>query len=400
MRVLHVVKTSDGALWAASQSAVLTRLGVEVHVALPRLKGRAVSAWRSAGAVIHEADLSLPLAKPSVLRATVRRARRLVSEVRPDLIHSHFVTTTLLLRWALGKEHPIPRIFQVAGPLHLEHRFYRRSEISLAGPRDFWIASSRCIANHYLGAGVPRRKVFLSYYGLDTRNEEAGCVGVLRRRVGASDNIVVGNISFMYPPKWYLGHVVGLKCHETLIDALGIVTRKNPTVLGVLAGGAWGNAFWYEERLRRRAKQVGDGRIRLPGPLSPDESRVAWRDFDLAVHVPLSENCGGVVEPLLAGRPVVASNVGGIPEVVVPGQTGWLVPPRCAETLARVILTVLGRREEASVLAERGRQLVKRMFDVERTGREVLEIYQHILDRNKPSPPEFNSLAFLERLSS
>lgn len=74
VRVLHVVKTSDGALWAASQAAVLRRLGVEVHVAVPNPTGTALSASRSSGAVLHEADLRLPLGRPSLLRSAGRRA--------------------------------------------------------------------------------------------------------------------------------------------------------------------------------------------------------------------------------------------------------------------------------------------------------------------------------------
>jgi len=58
MRVLQVVKTSDGAQWAARQARVLSRLGVEVHIALPADSGLAVNAWRSSGATMHLADLN------------------------------------------------------------------------------------------------------------------------------------------------------------------------------------------------------------------------------------------------------------------------------------------------------------------------------------------------------
>ena len=64
-------------------------------------------------------------------------------EINPDLIHSHFVTTTLMLRLALGRRHKIPRIFQVPGPLHLEHWHTRTLEIASAGKKDFWIGSSQ-----------------------------------------------------------------------------------------------------------------------------------------------------------------------------------------------------------------------------------------------------------------
>ena len=65
MRVLHAVKTSDGAHWAANQVAVLVREGVDVHVALPRAEGRTMEQWRQTGATIHIADLSLPARRPA-----------------------------------------------------------------------------------------------------------------------------------------------------------------------------------------------------------------------------------------------------------------------------------------------------------------------------------------------
>src|SRR5262245_12986280 len=125
MRVLHVVKTVDGGPWAAAQVTELTRLGVEVHVALPSAQGLYMGDWVRSGATIHSASLDLPVRRPWLLGDRFRSARRLVDQVAPDIIHSHFVGTTLLLRYALGKDHPIPRVFQIPGPLHLEYTLPR-----------------------------------------------------------------------------------------------------------------------------------------------------------------------------------------------------------------------------------------------------------------------------------
>src|SRR5437764_8865295 len=154
MRVLHIVKTSDGAIWAAHQAGVLKRLGVEVHVALPTADGRMIETWRRQGVALHFAQLDWPMRRPWTAGATLRRARELVDRVKPDLIHSHFVGTTLTLRLALGGRHPVPRIFQVPGPLHLEHAPFRSVDLRTAGPRDFWVGSSRRIVELYRTAGV------------------------------------------------------------------------------------------------------------------------------------------------------------------------------------------------------------------------------------------------------
>ena len=400
MRVLHVVKTSDGASWAANQVAVLVRSGVEVHVALPRTEGRTVEAWRRSGATIHIADLSLPVRHPGQFASVARNARRLVAEVQPDLIHSHFVTTTLTLRLALGRHHKIPRVFQVAGPLHLEHWHSRRAELLTAGGSDYWIGSSRCINELYSHAGVPKSRLFLSYFGWPVEAFSAERHFYLHKRLGLdSQTRLVGNINIMYPQKYLLDQQVGLKCHEDVIDALGTITRAAPNVRGVLIGDSYGMGEWYERQLQERAQKVAGDRIILSGLFSPSEVAQSWPDFDCAVHVPLSENCGGVLEPLLAGVPVVASAVGGIPEIVMEGVTGRLVPVRSAKALAGAVLEVLADLDHHRQLALTGRTLVKHMFDVNRTGREVYEVYRHIL-RGALRPWEFDSQAYIRRLTS
>ena len=396
MRVLQVVKTSDGAQWAARQAAVLGRLGVDVHVVLPSRTGRAVLDWERAGATIHLANLALPVVRPYRFFAVARRARELVASIAPDIIHSHFVNTTCLLRLALGRKHPVPRIYQVAGPLHLEHWWSRRFEIGLAGASDVWIGSSRCINNWYRRSGVPESRLFLSYWGFETRQPVARRHGELRTLVGARpEEMVVGNISWMYPPKRFLGQQVGLKCHEDMIRALAAVCRSRPEVLGVFVGGAWNGADWYEARLRRMAQKLAGDRIRFAGALSGDAARRAWGDFDLAIHVPLSENCGGVIEPLSAGVPVIASDVGGLPEVVLDQKTGILVPPRAPAALAKAILQAVDDIDASRRMAARGKELVDTMFDHERNAQEVFAIYRHLLDPSQPRPAAFDSAAFL-----
>jgi len=187
MRVLHISKTSDGARWAALQVRELVKLGVEVDVALPSLEGRSMNLWNATGARLHAADLHFSVSRPWEIVAAMRRARAVVDRVRPDLIHSHFVSTTLTLRAAFGRHAPVPRVFQVPGPLHLEHWFYRRGEIASANSADYWIASSRCTRDLYVREGIPAGRVFLSYYAIENSVRQAQLAapkpGALRARL-------------------------------------------------------------------------------------------------------------------------------------------------------------------------------------------------------------------------
>jgi glycosyltransferase involved in cell wall biosynthesis len=223
---------------------------------------------------------------------------------------------------------------------------------------------------------------------------------MLRKRYGIADDVkVVGNANFIYPPKWYLRQRKGLKAHEDVIDALALVIRKRPDVVGVLIGGSFPEAQGYERRLRERARDAAGDRILMTGYTPVEEIRQMWPDFDVAVHVPTSENCGGVLEPLLASVPTIAGRVGGLPELVIEGVTGKLVGIRDPCGLAGAILEVLDNRERYIGLASAGRDLLLTMFDVRRTAREVMEIYRHILDHDYPRPPEFDSEAEMHELS-
>ncbi|MBI3463692.1 MAG: glycosyltransferase family 4 protein [Planctomycetes bacterium] len=390
MRVLHFVKTSEGATWAALQARELCRLGVEVHVVVPQPQGRGVAAWREAGAVVHTLACDLPVRRPWRMPAVCRAVRELVQRVSPDLVHSHFFGTTLVVRKALGSSSSLPRIFQVPGPLHLEHALFRNWDLWTAGGNDHWIASSRCIQRRYIAAGVAGRRVFLSYYGIETESFSTERTGRLRSRLDiANDALMVGNINYMYPPKYYLGQRIGLKAHEVLIDALAIALREQPRLVGVLAGGQFGKGDWYEQRLWRRAHAAAGDRLMLPGYLSPSEVRDGWGDFDLVVHVPLSENCGGVLEPMLSGVPVLAAAVGGLPELVIDGVTGVIARDVRPAALARQLLETLDHLDALRRRAPQARQLVREMFDVRRTAAEVHAIYRHLLDPTSPRPAEY-----------
>jgi glycosyltransferase involved in cell wall biosynthesis len=401
MRVLHVVKTSEGALWAAREVAELVARGVDVHVALPSLEGAAMPEWRRSGAHLHVCPLDLPTRAPWRMADACRAARRLVDAAQPDLIHSHFVGNTLLLRTALGKRHPVPRVFQVPGPLHLEHRPFRALDLASAGPRDYWVGTSQFIVDAYRRAGAPDGRVFLSYHGGSASNPSVERTGWLRRRLGIGDReYVVGNANYMYPPRAWLGQKTGIKCHEQVIDALGMVLKKRSDVAGVLIGGVFGRGHWYEQRLRERARIGGGGRIHMPGYMNGGEIAASWADFDCAVHIPLSENCGGVLEPLLAGVPTIAARVGGLPELVRDGATGKTVRGSDPAELAAAILEVLDRLPEYRALAANGRALAGAMFDVRRTAGEVLAIYRHMLNSACPPPSPFDGAALLDRIAS
>lgn len=380
LKVLHLLKTSIGAKWALLQMRELVKLGVEVHLALPA-GGSLIAEYIQAGVIVHPVQLDFPIRHLWDCPKVLAELRDLVSRIAPDIIHSHFVGTTLSMRLALGKTHPIPRIFQVPGPLHLEHPFFRQAEILTSGSSDYWIGSCQWTRERYHKSGLPQERLFLSYYATDLEKFTNPKTGKLRQELGIDESIkIVGMVAFMYAPKRFLGQTRGLKGHEDLIDAIAICLETEPNIIGVFIGGAWNNARAYENRVRAYGKKrCGDRAIFLG---TRNDVAELYPDIDVAVHPSHSENVGGAVESLLFSVPTIATNVGGFPDIVRHNETGWLVPPRSPKQLAETILECLKAPVHSHNLAVKGQKITKELFDVKRTAKEVLDIYKTILSLN------------------
>lgn len=392
-KVVHFVKTFDGALWAAEQVNELSKRGWEIHVVSPSLEGRYRDKWIKSGAVLHKLDCEFPVKRLWMIPLLVKNLKNLISRIKPDLIHSHFVSTTLMLRFALREER-IPRIFQVPGPLHLEHDLFGQWETMWSDHNDAWIASSDFIRNLYLSKyGIPTKRIFKSYYGTTINDISQDDIKSFRERYGIPEKArIIGNVSFIYPPKWYLFQTTGLKGHELMIESILNLIRERNDVWGVFIGKQWGKSQSYFEKIKKNAQSKSD-RIIFTGALNQKEILQIWKEFDLALHLPISENCGGVVEPMLRGVPTVASNVGGLPEVIIPHKTGHLTE-RNVEKITQHIRDALEMRKENSIMVQNGERLVKSMFDVKRTSQEVEDIYYHLLGERKKIF-NFNSSEYL-----
>jgi glycosyltransferase involved in cell wall biosynthesis len=105
--------------------------------------------------------------------------------------------------------------------------------------------------------------------------------------------------------------------------------------------------------------------------------------MDLFVCPSLYEGFGiAIVEAMAAGRPVVASNTGGIPEIVADGDTGLLVPPGNPTALAEAIASLLSDPARARAMGARGRQRVRERFLVETAVQRHQKLYESLLARH------------------
>lgn len=230
----------------------------------------------------------------------------------------------------------------------LQYRYGRRRP-GLADHADRILAVSEFIRSKLLGLGMPEGLVKTHRIGVDTaRFSPAG----LESRT---------------PIVLAVGRFVEHKGFEYLIDAISLVQRANFDVELVLIG-----AGPNEAKLRARAESKLR-RFSMPGVLPP-AAVAGWMQRARVMVVPsvtahsgAAEGLGMTgVEALASGLPVVGSDLGGIPEVVVEGETGLLVPERDVERLADRIKRLLDDDGLWARLAAGARAHAVESFDLER----------------------------------
>ena len=140
-------------------------------------------------------------------------------------------------------------------------------------------------------------------------------------------------------------------------------------------------------QLKYLARKLGlTQRVTFPGFVPHDRISDLFYSSDVFVMPSIVDSTGDrdgiptvIMEALLHRLPVVATDVSGIGEVIRNGETGLLVRQKDPHALAKAILTVLGNRETALKMAEKGRSLVQELFDPERNHKNVFDLYSNVV---------------------
>lgn len=380
MKVLHLIKTSTGASWALRQLKVLVKEGVDVYAVMP--EGPRCEEYKNVGVKVIKFQPGISLSKPFSNFSTVRKLRACVRDIKPDIICSYFVNTTLLMRLGLRGFKDILRVFQVPGPLHLEYSLYRRMELLLAQKNDYWMGTCKWTVQKYLESGIPEQRVGLTYFGVEESqfiDENKKSPANLRKHLGLLDSdFLIAMVAYFYAPKKYLGHKRGIKGHEDLIDAMAIVGEKFPHAKCIFVGGPWGKADKYFRSVKKYAEKVSPNNCYFVGYRG--DVPAIYKEVSLAIHPSHSENVGGAVESLYSKVPTIATNIGGFPDAILPNITGYLVNSKSPRELANMIMYVINNYDEAEKTAVNGLQHIRQLMNVETNAKEVLEFYNKILN--------------------
>jgi glycosyltransferase involved in cell wall biosynthesis len=166
------------------------------------------------------------------------------------------------------------------------------------------------------------------------------------------------------------------KGYDTFLGAAATVSREMPEVRFLAVGKGTDS----EKMKNAVARHELEGAVTLAG-YRPDVPDILSA-VDLLVNCPKSREGLSVIalEAMATGLPVIATNVGGIPEIVRDGETGLLVPPDDPDALARAMVRLLSDAELASRLADAGARLVREELSVDKMVERTEALYREILE--------------------
>jgi glycosyltransferase involved in cell wall biosynthesis len=308
---------------------------------------------------------------------------RIVKKWRPDILHINLPGT---YDAQAGLVAPVARAAGCSFVVTTEHLamvetlWKRRIAKKLSA---LWIQRVVSITNsnvHFLTDvhGIPASKIEVIHNGIDLAGLDGSQSSGLRAGLGMEDSVFLFAI---------VGSLIERKGHRTLLDAFARVTVAGggPAALVVVGGGP------EESSLKRRIRQLGlDKRVFFLG--HRENVQGIMREIDCLVVPSVMEGMPFVIlEAMAASKPVIASEIYGIPEVIVEDVTGLLVPPARAEQLSAAMLKVMDSPELARKMGVGGRERVKERFTREVTARRVEGVYETLLNPDRVRPEDGTS---------
>jgi glycosyltransferase involved in cell wall biosynthesis len=380
LRILQVAATSVGGAWFHDQVTGLARRGHAVCAVLPR-SGPLADKLKAAGVPVEiiPFGVSRRLSQlPGLTRAELRLLR-LVRAYQPDVIHAHQIVAALACRAASFGHRPALRVTQAPGMFRLHNRLLRLLDRRTLCRDHVLIGSCQAIADEYRALGA--RSVVVSYYGCDVGRINPLTSGAAFRREFGLDvkTPTAGMVAYMYPGRLREFRQIGVKGHEVFIDAAPLILQRVPDARLFVVGDELLGSGEYRRALQARAAAQGlTGRMHFTG-YRPDIASVL-AGLDVVVSPSMEESaCYSVVEALLMRKGVVASDVGGLPDTVVHGQTGLLVPPGDAKALAEAVADLLASPLRRREMGDRGREYCLHRFDIDATVAQVETLYRSAL---------------------
>jgi len=352
--------------WRGGQNQVLTTL-----MGLRALGHRTLLVAHSEGELRQRAaeglDL-LPLVPRTEMDLTAAwRLSRILKQVKPDVVHAHdphgVAMAALALSMSTQPAKP-PLLGARRVDLHLKGNSLSRWKYRQV---DCFICASEAIRQMLVGDGVPPARTVTVHEGIDIeRVEHAQPVNLHAEFWLPHHAPLVGNVAALVPHKG----------QRYLIEAARIVVQQVPDARFVIAGEGELRAA-----LERQIKDYHLEKHVILAGFRPDVLAL-HSAFDIFVMSSVTEGLGtSLLDAMAAGKPIVATRTGGIPEVVDDGKTGILVPPRDHQAMAEAIIRLLKSEQVRGAMGQAGRARARSLFSAERMVQNTLKVYERVAVR-------------------
>ena len=297
----------------------------------------------------------------------IHEVAQLTRRLEIDIVHAHEVKSDVITLLA-SLFHRVRTVTTMHG--WIGNGVKQRTMIALdrrvARYFDLTIAVSRRIREELLEAGVPSNRVRVLHNGIVLdRYRRQGQNGYLPDLIGTlPSGIVIVSVGRLSPEKG----------QADLIDALAIVSSAGVPFTAVFAGDGPSRSA-LQARIRAHGLEKS---VYLPGYIDPPQRLIEAADLlVLPSHTEGLPNAA--LEALAMKVPVVATKVGGTPEVITDRETGRLVPAAAPDALADAILDFAANQEEWRRTAARGRTMVEARFDFGNRTRQLEELYREVM---------------------
>ena len=393
IRIIHVITRLD--MGGSAQEALFTAMSLDPHHYIVTLiKGSTLESLMTEEETKQIEDQLATAKKRGIkvinLPSLVRRISplndlkafvsllRLIRQSKPHIVHTHTSKAGVLGRLAAWLARVPLIIHKPHGHVFYGHfgprvsRFFLLVERLLGRITHHLIALTPREGNDYINLSVSKSKnISVIHSGVDLNCFKRSTTESNPRRneLGIPpDSLVVG----------YVGWLIPIKGVTHLVNAMAEVVQRYPNSLLVLVGK--GDEKGEEEiKLKEQVENLGLAEnVRFLG-WRPDVDEIMGC-FDIFVLPSLNEGMGRVlVEAMSAGLPIVASRVGGIPDLVKDGENGLLVPPADAGALERAISDLLSDKAKRKRMGETGKRMCG-PYSIEAMVEKLDDLYSRLVE--------------------
>jgi glycosyltransferase involved in cell wall biosynthesis len=318
--------------------------------------------------------------------SAILRLARYLQRTKTDIVHA-ILPQSIILGFPAAR---LARVPVVIGGRRSMADCYRTDKLltmaDSAATRwcNFAVGNSEAIRRELIEIdGLPPERVGVIYNGVDVERFRPGN-RELRKHYGWSNEHVVFGI---------VANFIPYKRHVDFICAAAIIAKSNPNARFVMAGEDRG----ILDALRRQIHDSGLEPLftAIPGTRGPERLYPA---LDVYVCTSQTEGLSNVLlEAGACGLPIIATKVGGNPEIVTDGYNGFLVPPAEPEVIAAKALQLSLNSELRGIMGNRGRQRVASQFSITAMVRAHERLYGSLLGAKEQ---ESNPMRQLEELTS